>query len=126
MRTILERVEYAQGIIDQAIDDNGDETNASDLLGDLMHWAQARALSFDALVQQARQHFEAEDDGQDVPTMSDRAYSREFGAAAIAMRKARRDQAGAGPALCGWCRVPIAEHTAMELLACEQMTKARG
>lgn len=93
MRTIEDRVEYAQSIIDQAIDQNDDRTQAVDLLGELMHWAQARGLNFDELLASARIHFEAEDEGQDVPTLSDAAYARAFGAEAVAMRKARRHTA---------------------------------
>lgn len=90
MRTLEDRVEYGQSVIDQAVDQNDDWTQAVDLLGDLMHWAQAQGLNFDELLASARIHFEAEDEGQDVPTMSDAAYSRAFGSKALALRKARR------------------------------------
>jgi len=93
MRTLEDRVEYGQSIIDQAIDQNDDRTQAVDLLGDLMHWAQAQGLNFNELLASARTHFEAEDEGQDVPTLSDAPYVRAFGAKAVAMRKARRHTA---------------------------------
>src|SRR5262245_55576617 len=105
-RTSLDRVEAGDNDIAHAGDyPQGSETDLTDLLGDLMHWAQARDLDWEACISQARRHFEAEDDGTDVPTMSDTAYGKVFGTKALRRRRARRSGAGVSKDTqrCTWC-----------------------
>lgn len=92
-RTIEDRVSFGEDLVSQTPDarENDDQTNLTDLLADLMHYAQAHELPFDQCVESARTHFEAEDAGADVPTMSYTAYARAFGQSAADARRRRLD-----------------------------------
>lgn len=65
-RTNEDRIDTGRQIVDAYGQAMGqDESNLSDLLADLMHYAKSEKLDFDAEVERGRFHFEAEDAGDE-------------------------------------------------------------
>ena len=60
--TNLQRVVWAESAIDAFREQTGcdQKDSLADLLCDLMHWAEASDLEFDAELDRARMHFDAE------------------------------------------------------------------